>query len=530
MYRLTGIPVSLDTPLKNPTSLAARALGVSETHIGMSRIVKKSVDARNKSDVHFVVSIDFSCDLNEKRLRVSNPMKLQTVEDTPWATPTGAALSHRPVVVGLGPAGLFAALLLAQAGLSPVVIERGRSVEDRTRDVEQFFQDGTLNENSNVQFGEGGAGAFSDGKLNTGISDPRCRYVLETLHRHGAPETVLYEAKPHVGTDKLPGVVKSIRQSIVSLGGEVLFETALSKLITENGCIRGIETSTGLSIETDCVILAVGHSARDTFEHLNALGVPMQAKPFSVGARIEHHQKMIDVSQYGAFAGHQALGAAEYKLSVHGKDGRGIYTFCMCPGGTVVAAASERGHVVTNGMSAYARDGENANAALLVSVNPADYGADHPLSGIQFQRTWEKSAFALGGGAYRAPVQRVEDFLKDRASHAAGEVKPTYKPGVTYANLADCLPEFVIHSMREGLTLMDRRLKGFAHPDALLTGVETRSSSPLRILRSPSCMSEISGLYPCGEGAGYAGGIMSAAVDGLRCAQAMIENNRQDKL
>ena len=527
MIRILQVRAELDYESRSLALLAARALHVRPEEIASVRLARKSVDARDKGDVHFSLTLD----VETKRPLARLPKGAEALKaEEPLVLPEARALAHRPLVVGLGPAGLFAGLRLAQAGVRPIVIERGKNVDDRARAVEAFWAGGAFQPGSNVQFGEGGAGAFSDGKLTTGIKDPRCREVLNTLYRMGAPEEILYLAKPHIGTDHLRNVVKNLRSEILRLGGEVRFETKLASLIAENGRVMGAVLESGGKAETiqACdVILAVGHSARDTFEMLNEMGVPMSQKAFSIGARIEHWQKMINRSQYGAACAHPALGAADYKLSVHLPSGRSAYTFCMCPGGRVVAAASEDGGVVVNGMSYFARDGENANSALLIGVGPGDFGADDPLAGMRFQRKWEQAAFRAGGSDYSAPAQRVGDFLAGRASTGAGRVSPTYRPGVKWTDLRACLPDFVAESMKEALPLLDRRLHGFADPDAVLTGVETRSSSPVRIERDANCLSELKGLYPCGEGAGYAGGILSAAVDGLRCADALLTGERK---
>lgn len=523
-FRINNLRQNLEDHALPPEIFLSRALKVDPKALQNARIVKKSVDSRDKGDVHFVLTMEFEGKIPSLAQHCPKGSRLEEVMSKPYRPPRPQN-RETPVVAGMGPAGLFAALLLAEQGLSPLVIERGAPVEERLRMVEEFWKGGSLDPDCNVQFGEGGAGAFSDGKLNSGISDPRCRFVLETLHAHGAPEEILYQARPHIGTDKLPGVVRSIRNRIQSLGGHVLFHTKLEELFIDGGTLRGIRAG-GQELECGCLILAVGHSARDTFLMLDRLGIPMAPKPFSIGLRIEHKQKMIDRAQYGAFAGHQALGAAEYRLNLRTKAGRGVYTFCMCPGGDVVAAASEKGGVVTNGMSRFARDGENANSALLVGVEPSDYGM-HPLSGVTFQRHWEERAYALGGGGYRAPAQLVGDLLRGVPSRGPGTVLPSYLPGVRYTDLKDCLPGFVLQALREALPLFGRKIKGFANPDALLTGVETRSSSPLRILRDAGCRSPIRGLYPCGEGAGYAGGILSAAVDGLRCAEAVMKGDAE---
>lgn len=523
MLHISEIHLKLDGTEQDLIKQAAARLKVAPAEIRSLKLYKKSVDARKKDDIHFICTVDVDCILK----RPPKDSKITEAEPYRYALPEGKPRTLRPVVVGFGPAGLFAALILAQAGQRPIVFERGSAVEKRKEQVEHFWETGELNPDCNVQFGEGGAGTFSDGKLNTGTKDSRSRKVLEEFVAAGAPPEILYLAKPHIGTDRLPSAVKAIREQILSLGGEVHFETALKKILIKDGKVTGAEVKpqdgSSYTVDTDRLILAVGHSARDTFEMLHSLGIPMEQKPFSVGARIEHPQSLIDRAQYGRFAGHPNLGAADYKLAVHLENGRGVYTFCMCPGGSVVAAASEPGRLVTNGMSNFARDGANANAALLVGVGPQDFGDEHPLAGMEFQRRLEAEAFRLGGENYHAPVQRVEDFLKRVPTKSMGDVKPTYLPGVTPCSLDDCLPNFITDSMRQGIQLMNRKLREFSFPDALLTAVETRSSSPVRVLRGENFQSPLAeGLLPCGEGAGYAGGIISAAVDGIKCAEQII--------
>lgn len=470
------------------------------------RIIKKAIDARH-GDVCFVYTAEV--------VKKGEPFLKHTRLKVPKVS-----FKTRPVIAGAGPCGLMCAYILSKAGARPIVLERGKSVEERTRDVRRFFESGILDESSNVQFGEGGAGTFSDGKLTTRINDPLCREVLEIFCECGAPEEILYLAKPHLGTDRLTGIVSRLREKITELGGEIHFNSQLKEIDIKNG--RVCAAVSDESYVTDTVILAVGHSARDTFEMLMRREIDMQPKAFSVGVRIEHKKELIDLAQYGKYA--KLLPAADYNLSYHTKDGRGVYTFCMCPGGQVVAAASEKGGVVTNGMSLYARDGENSNSALLVGVTPKDFG-NAVADGIKFQRHIEQKAFELGGGNYRAPAQRLCDFMNNKASRETGNIKPTYKPGVTPCNLEDLFPDFITSAMREAIPVFGRRLCGF-DTEALLTGPETRSSSPVRINRDSSLQTAVRGLYPAGEGAGYAGGIMSAAADGIRCALAVIENEQ----
>jgi len=435
-------------------------------------------------------------------------------------------LNERPIIVGFGPAGMFAGLILAEAGYKPIILERGEDVDNRTASVDAFWETGKLKPESNVQFGEGGAGTFSDGKLTTRIKDPRCRKVMNELVKAGAPEEILYKNKPHVGTDKLKPTVKNIRKQIITLGGDVRFNTCVHDLIIENGQVVGVRLSENEEIRSNIVIMSVGHSARDTFEMMYRNDVDMQAKPFAVGVRIEHPQEMIDQVQYSSKSRPAGLGAAEYQLTYQTKDGRAVYSFCMCPGGLVVASSSEEGGVVVNGMSEYARDQKNANSALLVSVTPEDFESNHPLAGVEFQRTLEKKAFEVGGGDYSAPVQLVGDFMKGEATVSlnGGAIDPSYRPKPQPSNFEDIFPDFILKAMREGLAGMENRLHGFSRPDAILTAVESRSSSPVRIHRHEEELesTSVKGLYPCGEGAGYAGGIMSSAVDGIKVAEAII--------
>ena len=528
MIRITDIRLPLDYDDRTVLKAAAKALRIDTKAIESAALFRRSVDARHKNDVHFNASVDVTLLQNEQKVlgRCKN-RNASLAAPYEYALPAAKKLPLRPVVAGAGPAGLFCALVLAQCGARPVVVERGKDVDSRKKDVYAFWDGGKLCGDSNVQFGEGGAGTFSDGKLNTGTKDTRARKVLLELVSAGAPEEILYHAKPHVGTDRLPQAVKGIREQIIALGGEFRFDTKLISVKTKGGAVSAAVVQHGESteeIETGHIVLAIGHSARDTFSMLSKMRVPMAQKPFSVGVRIEHLREQIDFAQYGACAGKGKLGAADYKLAVHLPCGRGVYTFCMCPGGTVVAAASEQGGVVTNGMSEFARDAINSNSAVLAGITPDDFGSEDVLAGVEYQRALERLAFEAGGESYRAPVQRYGDFAENNISKSFGDVLPTYRPGVCLSNMRALLPAYLSDSIAQGILQMDGKLKGFAHPDALLTGFETRSSSPVRILRGETMESlALLGLYPCGEGAGYAGGIVSAAVDGIKCAEAILK-------
>lgn len=526
MLKIEGLK---QRPGRGPRDLvreAARVLHTPEHNIKALHVLRRSIDAREDVALVYTVAVEIA---DEKQL----PHRILSGKVSRYAPAPAYQLPAPvpppeipPIVVGAGPAGLFAALVLARAGARPILLERGRPVEQRQEDVARFWETGVLDPTSNVQFGEGGAGAFSDGKLNTGTKDPRHRFILEELAALGAPEDILVDAKPHVGTDMLRTVLIAMRKELLSLGADIRFETRLTGLQTEQGALSAVtvESPDGeATLPCRQLILAVGHSARDTFEMLLAAGVPMEAKPFAVGVRIEHRQADMDAVQYKKYAGHPSLPVSTYKLSCHLPNGRSAYSFCVCPGGQVVAAASETGRLVTNGMSEFARDGENINGGFLVNVTPEDFGGDGPLAGVAFQRQLEEAAFALGGSDYCAPAQRVEDFLQNRPSAAPGKVVPTYRPGVKWTNLRDALPAFLCDTLAEALPALDKKLPGYAHPDAVLTAVESRSSSPVRIPRDEGCQSALRGLYPCGEGAGYAGGILSAAADGMKCAEQILQ-------
>ena len=520
MIRLRDIPLPPEHNAHQLQFEAAQLLHISVSKIRHLKIVRRSVDARKKPDIKIIYTIDVAVDGNEKRIIKQSGCKRAAIAPVSYyqVAKNIPAPEKRPVVVGFGPAGMFAALVLAIAGWKPLVLERGEDAVSRHEKVQQFFETGVLNTRSNVQFGEGGAGTFSDGKLNTGVNNVRIGWILEQFVKAGAREEILYDAKPHVGTDVLLNVVQNIRQRIISLGGEVRFNTQVTGLCTENGKLTGLKTEAGEIIPCDTCVLSIGHSARDTFDMLEETGIPMEPKPFAMGVRIEHKQTTVDESQYGMV--NPVLPPADYKLVQH-LDNATVYTFCMCPGGHVVAAASEEGRVVTNGMSYADRDGDNANAALLVTVNPADFPYAGTLGGVKWQREIEEKAYNVSG-SYRAPAQLVGDFLAGKASTGAGEVAPTYRPGVAWCDLHDVLPTKITSSIAEALPLLDGKLKGFSADDAVMTAPETRSSSPVRIIRDETRQSSMQGLYPTGEGAGYAGGIMSAAIDGMMTAEAIL--------
>jgi uncharacterized FAD-dependent dehydrogenase len=543
MLRITELRLPLDHPEPALREAVQSRLKLPAAALGEIRVFRRGYDARRKSDIQLVYTLDVALapGVDEAALlaRAAADPHLRPAPDTTYrfvghAAPGSRAGHRRPVVVGFGPCGLFAALILAQMGLEPLVLERGKDVRRRTQDTWGLWRRGVLDPASNVQFGEGGAGTFSDGKLWSQISDPRhlTRKVLVEFVKAGAPEEILYASKPHIGTFRLVSMIEKMRAEIERLGGSIRFEQQLTDLHIENGALRGITLASGEQLDADHLVLALGHSARDTFAMLQRRGVFLEAKPFSVGFRVEHPQGLIDRARFGARAGHPLLGAADYKLVHHARNGRSVYSFCMCPGGTVVAATSEPGRVVTNGMSQYSRAERNANAGIVVGINPDDYrqesgtGPVDPLDGIAFQRFWESRAFQLGEGGYKAPGQLVGDFVKRQRSRVLGEVEPSYRPGVTLTDLADpaqpSLPAYVLDAIREALPAFERQIAGFSRADAVLTGVETRTSSPLRIRRGPDRQSvNVRGLYPAGEGAGYAGGIMSAGVDGIEVAEAL---------
>lgn len=527
MLRVSEIKLSINEELGSIPYKIKKKLKIEDDDWISYSIFRESIDARKK-EIQFVYTVDIVVKNEEKVLKY-NPKKVTKTPVLEYQYPQNiAALKHRPIVVGFGPCGMFAALILAEMGCRPIVLERGKTVEERIQDVDLFWKEGLLNTESNVQFGEGGAGTFSDGKLTTRIKDTkRCRKVLQALIEAGAPEDILYKQKPHVGTDILRNVVKSIRNKIIKLGGEIKFSSKVTDLIIENNRICGVKINDKEVIVADAVILALGHSARDTFEVLFEKKVALEQKPFSMGVRIEHPQRLIDQVQFGEYAGHPKLGTADYKLAYHCQNGRGVYSFCMCPGGHVIASASEKEGVVTNGMSYHDRSGDNANSALLVDIRTQDYDKGHPLDGVAFQRTWERKAWEAGGKNFTAPAQSVGDFLNIQLGIDYKKVDSTYSPGIKYTDLSSCLPSYVTESLREALPKLGKKLKGFDMNEAIMTGIETRSSSPVRILRDQYFESNIKGLFPSGEGAGYAGGIISAAVDGIKAAEFAVSNKKE---
>jgi len=528
MLRLTEVKLPLDHPEAAIRTALLKRLGIAADDLSGFSVFRRAIDAR-KPAIAFIYTLDVEA-RNETALleRFKGDRHVSRAPDTSYRfvaqAPTGPAV--RPVVIGTGPCGLFAGLLLAQMGFRPIILERGKAVRERTRDTWGLWRKSVLNPESNVQFGEGGAGTFSDGKLYSQVKDPRHlgRKVLTEFVKAGAPPEILYVAKPHIGTFRLVSMVESLRDTIHGLGGEIRFGCKVADIGIEEGQVRGVTLAGGERIAADHVVLAVGHSARDTFQMLFDRGVHVEAKPFSIGFRIEHPQSLVDRARYGKNAGHPLLGAADYKLVHHCGNGRSVYSFCMCPGGTVVAAASEPGRVVTNGMSQYSRNERNANSGIVVGITPADYPG-HPLAGVEFQRRWEARAFEAGGSNYCAPAQRVGDFLAGRPSTALGSVTPSYTPGVRMTDLSACVPDYAVEAIREALPAFEEQIRGYAMDDAVLTAVETRTSSPISIKRGRDYQSvNTRGLYPAGEGAGYAGGILSAAIDGIEVAEAVALN------
>ncbi|WP_284354260.1 NAD(P)/FAD-dependent oxidoreductase [Pseudomonas putida] len=528
MLRITELKLPLDHPDEALREAIVQRLGISDEQLLSFNLFKRSYDARKKnSELLFIYTIDLEAS-NEAELlaKFADDHNIGVAPDVAYkyVGHAPADIQERPIVVGFGPCGIFAGLLLAQMGFKPIILERGKEVRQRTKDTWGLWRKSVLNPESNVQFGEGGAGTFSDGKLYSQIKDPQHhgRKVLEEFVKAGAPDEILYINKPHIGTFRLTGMVEQMRQDMIALGAEVRFQQKVTDLLVEDGQLTGVVLESGEQLHSRHVVLALGHSARDTFRMLHAKGVYMEAKPFSVGFRIEHPQTLIDKARLGKYAGHPKLGAADYKLVYHAKNGRSVYSFCMCPGGTVVAATSEPGRVVTNGMSQYSRNERNANSGIVVGIDPERDYPGGPLAGIELQERLEAHAYVMGGSNYQAPAQLVGDFVAGRASTALGSVEPSYKPGVTLGDLAPSLPDFAIEAIREALPAFDRQIKGYNLHDAVLTGIETRTSSPLRITRGEDYQSlNMKGLFPAGEGAGYAGGILSAGVDGIRIAEAV---------
>ena len=527
MLRLTDIQLPLDHPDAAIRSAILMKLCLDDSELLSVTVFKRSYDARKKSAINLIYTLDIETSRDEQLLhQFQADRQVTPTPDTSYQYVAHANQQKflRPVVIGTGPCGLFAGLLLAQMGFRPIILERGKAVRERTQDTWALWRKRELHSESNVQFGEGGAGTFSDGKLYSQIKDPKHygRKVLTEFVKAGAPAEILFVSKPHIGTFRLVKMVESMRANIIELGGEVRFSQKVIDIVRENGALEGITLEGGEQIATNHVVLAIGHSARDTFEMLYERGVYIEAKSFSIGFRIEHPQSIIDRCRFGSNAGNPILGAADYKLVHHASNGRSVYSFCMCPGGTVVAATSEPGRIVTNGMSQYSRNERNANSAIVVGITPEDYPG-HPLAGIPFQRALESHAYILGGSNYNAPGQLVGDFVSDRASTEFGSVQPSYKPGVQLGDLNSALPNYAISAIREAIPAFEKQIRGFAMRDAILTGVETRTSSPIRIKRNDEDLQSLNtrGLFPAGEGAGYAGGILSAAVDGIRVAEAV---------
>ena len=536
MLRLTEIKLPLSHTENDLKSAILKKLDIPTDALITHVVFKRGVDARKKNFILYSYTLDVTvCDEAAILMRFPNDVHIKIAPDISYhfVTQAPSGLTVRPIIIGMGPAGLFAGLVLAQMGFRPLILERGKAVRERTKDTFGLWRRGVLNPESNVQFGEGGAGTFSDGKLYSQIKDPRhlSRKVLNEFVAAGAPKEILYESHPHIGTFRLVGMVEKIRTTIQSLGGEIRFESRVDDIEIEKEKVCGVILTNGERIATSHLVLAVGHSARETFEMIHQRGIYIEAKPFSIGFRIEHPQSLIDIARYGRNAGNPLLGAADYKLVHHASNGRSVYSFCMCPGGTVVAATSEPGHVVTNGMSQYSRNERNANAGIVVGITPEIDYPDDPLAGMVLQRRWESQAYKLGGGSYQAPGQLVGDFLAEKPSTMFGDVAPSYTPGVHLTDLSSALPDFAINAIREAIPAFAKQIKGFDLPDAILTGVETRTSSPIRIKRNKDDMQSINtkGLYPTGEGAGYAGGILSAAIDGIEVAEAVALSMMQQK-